>query len=128
MGPKLIKPNKEIILSDEARAEIAAAAEQSIEGYLVGLSQQVSIYNENLDLVLKEALRERGMPVDEEGAQALVIDSAALARAITVHKLRNYHLQVKSLVAEMSVKAIPPATLWIARRVGVDLLEAPEPH
>jgi hypothetical protein len=130
MKPKLITPNHQLILSDEAKRELAQAGEKRIEGYLVGLSQQVSIYNEHLDLVLKEALRERNMPVAEEDRQLLINQCSMLADDLTHHKLERYHLQVKALVHEMGVKSIPPETLWAARRVGVELLDtdASEPH
>lgn len=121
MAPKLI-------LSDAAKRELAEAGASKIDSHLEVFGQQRSVFNQDLDLVVKAVLETEGLPHDGAERIDLLQDCAAFARELSLFKLRTYNEGVKELLVKFKVNDVPAEIQWAAARVGVKLLDDPESH
>lgn len=96
-----------------------------IEGHLSELGKQLSIENQDLDLVVKAQLTLFGVPLTPEGKKDLLDEAIAMASLLSSHKLKKLNLGVKGICKLLNVHDIPDNILWSARRAGVELLDAP---
>ena len=121
MAPKLI-------LSDAAKRELAEAGSAKIDRHLEVFGQQRSVFNQDLDLVVKASLERHGVPTDAASTAKTLEDCVAFATELSKLKLRTYNEGVKELLVKFGVTDVPAEIQWAAARVGVTLLEDPPSH
>lgn len=128
MAPKLITPDKKILLTEGAKREVEEAGSARIDAHLQVFGQQRSVFNQDLDMVVKVALQTRGLPFDEKERGELLKECVAFATELSTLKLRTYNEGVRELINKFGVTDVPDEVKWAASRVGVQLLDDSPAH
>lgn len=93
-----------------------------IDDHLQELGKHCSIENQDLDLVMREALR-NGIPESLAEKKLLLDEAVTMAGMLSDHKLKRLNNGVKGICKLFNVGDLPDHIVWSARRAGVELLD-----
>lgn len=124
-------PSKRVIVEGDSLKKLQQERAEHIDSHLQELGKQLSIENQDLDMVLRAHL-EHGIPVNAVDQQYTLDTCVAMAALISSHKLRKLNNEVKGICKLLNIRDLPEHIIWSARRTGVELVDAEpaqvEPH
>lgn len=126
-------PSKRVIVEGDSLKKLQQERAEHIDSHLQELGKQLSIENQDLDMVLRAELETCTVPPTDGERRALLARCVSMAELVSRHKLQKLNNEVKGICKLLNVRDLPEHIIWSARRTGVELVDAEpapeaEPH